>query len=81
MVGKCQKNVWGTISEGPGGIVKRLFGGLSEAPRKVWQEKAWHVTTKNATTLMLEISKPRESTFNKLETDNSDKTFNAGVVF
>ena len=39
------------------------------------------MTTKLATTLMLEISNPRESTFNELETDNSDKTFNARVVF
>ena len=48
---------------------------------KFGTKKAWHVTTKLATALILEVSKPRESTFNKLETNDSSKIFNALVFF
>ena len=34
---------------------------------KFGTEKAWHVTTKLATALLLEMTKPREGTFDSLE--------------
>ena len=34
---------------------------------KFGPEKSWHVTTKLATALLLEMSKPREGTFDTLE--------------
>ena len=48
---------------------------------KFGAQKAWHVTTKLATALVLEVSNPREIIFNKLEADNDSKKFNAQVVF
>ena len=48
---------------------------------KFGAKKAWHVTTKLATALILEVSKPRESTLNELETKADNVTFNARVVF
>ena len=48
---------------------------------KFGAKKAWHVTTKLVTALILEVSKPRESTFNKLQTYTNNVTFNACVVF
>ena len=48
---------------------------------KFGAKKALHVTTKLAMALILEVSKPRESTFNELETDSINTTFNARVVF
>lgn len=46
---------------------------------KFGSNKAWHVTTKLATALMLEMSKPRESALNSLSPNNT--LHNAKVVF
>ena len=54
---------------------------LEYSDGKFGDKKAWHVTTKLASALILEVSKPRENTFNELETDNENKSFNARVVF
>lgn len=51
------------------------------AEGKFGAKKAWHVTTKLANALILEVSKPRESTFNELETSAINVSFNARVVF
>ena len=48
---------------------------------KCGKEKAWHVTTKLATALLLEMSKPREGTFDSLELGFENKSFNARVGF
>ena len=39
---------------------------LEYSEGKFGAKKAWHVTTKLATELILEVSNPRESTFNEL---------------
>ena len=46
---------------------------------KFGSDKAWHVTTKLATVLMLEMSKPRESVLNSLSPNNT--LHNAKVFF
>ena len=43
--------------------------------------KAWHVTTKLGHALLLEMSKPREGTFDSTEAGLDNKAFNAQVVF
>ena len=44
-------------------------------------KKSWHITTKLATALIMEVSKPRESTFDQLQSDSDSSNFNARVVF
>ena len=51
------------------------------AEGKFGPDKAWHVATKLATALLLEMSKPREGTFDSLESGAENKIFNARVVF
>lgn len=46
---------------------------------KFGSNKAWHVTTKLAQALMLEMSKPRESALNSLSPNNT--LHNAKIVF
>lgn len=41
------------------------------------QAKVWHITTKLATTLLLEMAKPRESTFDSLEASTDSSLINA----
>ena len=48
---------------------------------KFGKEEAWHVTTQLTTALLLEISKPREGTFDSLESGLENKLFNSRVVF
>ena len=48
---------------------------------KFGTKKLWHITTKLATALILEVSKPRESTFDQLQSDSDSSMFNARVVF
>ena len=48
---------------------------------KFGPKKAWHVATKLATALLLEMSKPREGTFDTLESGAENKILNARVVF
>ena len=43
--------------------------------------KSWHITTKLATALLLEMSKPREGMFDTLESGADNNFFNARVVF
>ena len=43
--------------------------------------KSWHITTKLATALIMEVSKPRESTFDQLQSYSDSSSFNAQVVF
>ena len=48
---------------------------------KFGTKKAWHVTTKLATALISEVSKPWESTCDQLESISESRNFNAQVVF
>ena len=48
---------------------------------KFGAKKSWHITTKLATALIMEVSKPRESTFDQLQSDGDSSDFNARVVF
>ena len=48
---------------------------------KFGTKKSWHITTKLASALIMEVSKPRESTFDQLQSDSDSSSFNARVVF
>ena len=48
---------------------------------KFGAEKSWHITTKLASALIMEVSKPRESTFDQLQSEPNSSMFNACVVF
>ena len=51
---------------------------LEYSDRKFGAKKAWHVTTNLATALILEVSKPRESTFNELEAHEASRVLMQG---
>ena len=55
------------------------FAEYSES--KFVAKKSWHITTKLATALIMEVSKPRESTFDQLQSDSDSSTFNYQVIF
>ena len=54
---------------------------LTYSVGKCGPEKSWHVTTKLATALLLEMSKLREGMFDTLDSGAENKIFNARVVF